>query len=234
MSLTKLSSLSIFFPAYNEAANIEMVIRDALTYAPQVAQKFEIIIVDDGSTDGTASVIRKHFGRNQKVRLITHPKNLGYGAAFKTGLKSCRYKWIFSTDSDRQFHFSELPAFVKLRDRADVIVGWRKKRRDPLIRIIIAHYLLRFWNLFLFRLWMKDVDCAYKLIPSKHVKNLTLTTESAITVTEMMMRLKRQGLTFYEHPVKHYPRKYGLQTGNHPRVILRAFRESLKLWLNQK
>lgn len=230
MKQSKLTSLTIFFPAFNEAANIEATISDAIRYAPQVSDKFEVIVIDDGSTDDTAAIVNAISKKNPTIRLISHPHNKGYGAAVKTGLKNSRYDWIFFTDSDRQFHFDELPHFVSLRQKAEIIVGRRLKRRDPILRIILAQILLKYWNFFLFGLWMKDVDCAYKLIPAKYVRKMNLVTESAITITEMMVKLKQLGLTVYETPVTHYSRRHGVQTGSHPRVILRALAESLKLW----
>jgi len=232
----KLSSLSIFFPAFNEAENIQETILDALHFAPLVANKFEIIVINDGSSDSTGAIVQAMADFNRSIKLISHTRNKGYGAAVKTGLKAARFDWIFFTDSDRQFHFDELPRIVSLRDKADIIVGRRLKRRDPILRIILAQIMLKYWNLVLFGLSMKDVDCAYKLIPAKYIRSIKLVTDSAITVTELMVKLKRQGRTFYETPVIHYPRKRGNQTGSHPSVILRAFRESFKLWkeLNKK
>lgn len=230
MTLDKLNSLSVFIPAYNEAANIIATLEDALQYLPQVAKKYEIIVVNDGSHDQTAELVTKFARTHQTVRLVSHPQNRGYGAAVKTGIKEARYDWTFFTDADRQFHFAELPRFVSLRGKADVIVGRRLKRRDPILRIIIAQIMLKYWNLLLFGLSMKDVDCAYKLIPTRYLQDLNLVTESAITVTEIMVKLKERGLSLYETPVTHYPRRHGNQTGSNPRVILRAFRESFKLW----
>lgn len=231
----KLNSLTIFFPAYNEAKNIESVLNDALKYAPKVAKVFEILVVDDGSTDATSEKVLALAKKFKHIRLIKHAVNKGYGSAVKTGLKSAKYEWIFFTDSDGQFSFSELPHFVSLQNKADVIVGRRLKRRDPILRIILAQFLLKYWNFLFFGLWMKDVDCAYKLIPAKFIGKINLITESAITVTELMVRLKKMGATIYETPITHYPRKHGLQTGSNPKVIYRAFIESFKLWetLNQ-
>lgn len=232
--MTKLSSLSVFVPTYNEEANISLIIEDVLKYVPNLAIKWELIVVNDGSIDQTARIVRSYSARYQNIKLINHTKNRGYGAAVKTGLKSARYNWIFFTDSDRQFRFEELASFIAHRDSADVVIGYRKKRRDPLIRLIIAQGFLRLWNYILFGLKVRDVDCAYKLIPKKCLKNITLTTESAITVTELLYKLIKRGYKFKEVPVNHYPRPYGQQTGNHPSVIYKALRESVALWQSSK
>lgn len=228
--MTKLTSLSIFVPTYNEEANISLIIEDVLKYVPSLAKKWELIVVNDGSTDQTARIVKTYSERFSEIRLINHSHNRGYGAAVKTGLKSARYDWIFFTDSDRQFRFEELSSFISHRDSADFVIGYRKKRRDPLIRLIIAQGFLRVWNYFLFGLTVKDVDCAYKLIPKKCLNKIVLSTESAITVTELLHKLIKRGYKYKEVPVTHYPRPYGHQTGNHPSVMYKALRESVALW----
>lgn len=228
--MTKLSSLSIFVPTYNEEANISLIIEDVLKYVPALAKKWELIVVNDGSIDQTARIVKTYSERYSEIRLINHARNRGYGAAVKTGLRSARYDWIFFTDSDRQFRFEELASFISNRESADFVIGYRKKRRDPLVRLIIAQGFLRLWNYLLFGLTVKDVDCAYKLIPKKCLNKLSLTTESAITVTELLYKLTKKGYRYAEVPVTHYPRPYGHQTGNHPSVMYKALRESVALW----
>ena len=230
MKSKPLSSLTVFVPAYNEEANISLIIEDVLKYVPALAKKWELIIVNDGSTDQTARIVRTYSERHAQVKLVNHAHNRGYGAAVKTGLRSARYDWIFFTDSDRQFRFEELATFISHREWADFVIGYRKKRRDPLIRLIIAQGFLRLWNYLLFGLTVKDVDCAYKLIPKKCLNKLTLVTESAITVTELLYKLTKMGYRYAEVSVTHYPRPYGHQTGNHPSVMYKALRESLALW----
>lgn len=230
MKSEPLSSLTVFVPAYNEEANISLIIEDVLKYVPALAKKWELIIVNDGSTDQTARIVRTYSERHAQVKLVNHAHNRGYGAAVKTGLRSARYDWIFFTDSDRQFRFEELATFISHRESADFVIGYRKKRRDPLIRLIIAQGFLRLWNYLLFGLTVKDVDCAYKLIPKKCLNKLTLVTESAITVTELLYKLTKMGYRYAEVSVTHYPRPYGHQTGNHPSVMYKALRESLALW----
>ena len=232
MKIIKLSSLSVFVPAYNEEANISLLIEDALVFLPKVAEKFEIIIVDDGSQDHTREIVSTYSKQYPSVHLISHAKNQGYGAAIKTGLKAARYDWTFFTDSDRQFRFEELPSFIKYTDKYDFVVGYRRIRRDPILRLVLAQIFLRFWNYLLFGLKLRDIDCAYKLIPTRLTKKLKLTTQSAITVTELMYRLINGGHKFVEVPVNHYERSYGTQTGSNPKVIIRALKESIALWQN--
>ena len=226
----KLKELTVFFPAYNEAGNIKKTLADAAKYIQKVSDKYEIIVVDDGSSDDTSLLVAEYGKKHSFVKLVSHPKNLGYGASIKTGLKEAQYDWGFFTDSDGQFQFDELPHFISLRDQADVVIGYRHKRRDPLLRLILAQVLLKYWNLLLFGLRLKDVDCAYKLIPKNLLDNITLETSSAITITELMTKLIRNGATIHQTPINHYERKMGIQTGSNPRVILRALRESFVLW----
>lgn len=234
MAKNKLSSLSIFMPAFNEESNIAATIIDATKAARLLTNDYEVIIVDDGSTDKTAEIVQEFGKRNKHVRLVKHKRNKGYGGAIKTGLRSVRKDWIFFTDSDGQFRFDELGKFVSNKDKADLIIGYRRKRRDPLHRIILAQVLLKLWNRIFFGLKVKDVDCAYKFFPREISDQITLKTESAITVTEFLVRAKKFGYSFYQVPVTHYYRKHGTQTGGNIRVILRAVRESFRLFTELK
>ena len=162
-NLTKLSSLSIFMPAYNEEGNITTTIIDARQAAKAAARDYEIIVVDDGSTDRTGEVVRELAAHDHNIRLLKHSKNRGYGAAVKTGLKACRKDWIFFTDSDGQFHYDELARFVRATPHFDLVIGYRRKRMDPFHRVFVAQVLLKIWNFVLFGLTVRDVDCAYKL-----------------------------------------------------------------------
>ncbi|PIR99024.1 glycosyltransferase family 2 protein, partial [Candidatus Collierbacteria bacterium CG10_big_fil_rev_8_21_14_0_10_44_9] len=183
-NLTKLSSLSIFMPAFNEEGNITTTIIDARSSAKAVARDYEIIVVDDGSRDRTAEVVGELAKHDSDIRLVKHPNNRGYGAAVKTGLKACQKDWIFFTDSDGQFRYDELPKFVNASSKYDLVIGYRKKRMDPFHRVFVAQVLLKIWNFVLFGLTVRDVDCAYKLFSRQVRDAIHLDTESAITVTE--------------------------------------------------
>lgn len=230
MTSKPLSSLSIFMPAYNEEDNISQVVREALRSAAKFAQVYEVIVVNDGSTDQTGAIVSKLSRQNPRVVLVNHQSNRGYGAAVKSGLAAARYDWIFFTDSDRQFHFEELAGFVRLTPKYDLIMGYRKKRMDPFHRVFVAQVLLKIWNFVLFGLTVRDVDCAYKLFRRELLKTITLRTESAITISEFIIKAKLAGYRIKQLPVSHYPRLYGSQTGGNWRVIARAAIESFKLF----
>lgn len=226
----KLSSLSIFMPAYNEEGNIATTIIDARNAAQTLTKDYEIIVVDDGSRDRTGEVVLEMAKHDARIRLIKHKQNKGYGAAVKTGLKACTKDWIFFTDSDGQFHYDELPKFAAATSSADLIIGYRKKRMDPFHRVFVAQVLLKVWNFALFGLTVRDVDCAFKLFKREVRDNIKLWTESAITVTEFIVKAKTHGYRIVQLPVSHYPRKFGDQTGGNWRVIARAARESFVLY----
>ena len=228
--MKQLSELSLFLPAYNEEKVITQTITKADSILRKVAKKYEILVVNDGSTDNTEAVVKKVIGENSNVRMITHDPNKGYGGALKTGLYESKYKYISFIDADGQFDFGEIGKFIMHIKDFDLVIGYRAKRIDSNLRIATA-YLLKLWNLLWFRFWVKDADCGFKLIRKEVIDNLPkLKTESAITETEFLIRAKKAGFKLKEVPVGHYPRTTGKSTGGDFKVIFRAAKETLKLW----
>ena len=228
----KIPAISVFFPAYNEEKNIEKTVRRAVEILEKIAKKYEIIVIDDGSTDQTSVIVKKIVKKNPKIRLITHTPNRGYGAALKSGFYHARYDWIAYTDSDNQFDFTEINNFLKNKNKADLIIGYRAPRRDSWQRILIAR-LLRVWNFFLFGLWVKDVDCGFKLVKKEVIDKINrLQTEGGMIETELLIKAKRGGFKIIEIPVSHYQRQKGRQTGADLKVIFKAIKESFELWQN--
>src|SRR5438552_18549915 len=162
--MKRLPSLSIFFPCYNEEANVERVTRAALAAAPKYADAFEIIMVDDGSKDRTGEIADRLAAEIPQVRAVHNVPNRGYGGAVARGLKEARMDWIFFTDGDGQFDIEELPRLIELLDSGDFAVGYRIQRADPFIRLVNA----KLWGTLvrtLFGLKVRDIDCAFKLLP---------------------------------------------------------------------
>lgn len=230
----KLPGLSFFFPAHNEEANVLKVIADALQTLPGVADDYEIICVDDGSSDNTAEIVRMAARANTKIRLVSHESNQGYGAALQSGFQAARHPWIFFTDGDGQFSLDELREFAALATSWDTgVIGYRIRRQDPWYRKLNAACYKALVRVLL-GVKARDIDCAYKLLPTHHVKSLKLTSSGALISAELLMRLQGSGLVFTERGVRHYPRQAGVQSGASPVVVLRMFAELGKLMLRMR
>ncbi len=226
--MNRLSSLSIFFPCYNEAENVERVTHAAVQAAPQFAESFEVIIVNDGSRDRTGEIADQLAAKIPEVRAVHNRPNRGYGGAVARGLTEARMEWIFFTDGDGQFDIGEVPKLIELLDRGDFAVGYRMKRADSFLRVLNA----RAWGVLVravFGLTVRDIDCAFKLLPKSLIDGIELQSEGALISTELLAKAARRGLRIVETGVNHYPRKAGRQTGANPAVILKAFYELFKL-----
>lgn len=228
-AVNKVPELSLFLPAYNEADNIKKTVLDADKVLKKVARKYEILVIDDGSKDNTGAIVKSLIKKNKNVRLITHKPNRGYGGAFKSGLYGARYQLVSFIDSDGQFDYSEITKFIPLLKDNDLVIGYRIKRQDNFFRVLNAN-LWKLWMWFLFGLWVKDIDCAFKVIKKPVIDSITLTTESALTSAEFLIRVRQAGYKLAEVGVHHYPRTAGEQTGANPKVIFKAFAQSLRLW----
>jgi glycosyltransferase involved in cell wall biosynthesis len=226
-------------PAYNEAENIEPMVEEATPALEANADEYEIIVVDDGSSDGTSAVTRQVMESYPHVRLVEHPVNQGFGAAVFSGFTSAEKDWIFYTDADRQFVLSELERFVPHMDEADLIAGYRAPRRDPFMRVFYGKGWSALCTL-LFGYTVRDVDCGFKLFRREIIQSLapTIASRGATFSIEWLVRAKRAGYRFVELPVTHRPRVVGSQTGANINVITRAFRElvqvRLQLWREGK
>jgi len=231
--MPKLSSLSVFFPAYNEEANVENMVRVAQKVLPEVADKWEIIPVNDGSKDKTGEIIDRLAKEDPNVRPVHHEKNQGYGGAVISGYNASRYDYVFFTDGDLQFDLREITLLIEKLDEGDLILGYRKNRRDPAMRKLNA-FMWGSLVKFLFGFQVRDVDCAFKLMRRKVIDKVHLSAGGAMVSTELLARSNKAGFRFVEVGVTHYPRVAGTQTGANFKVILRAFKELFKLYAKIK
>lgn len=228
------SMLSLILPAYNEEANLEIVVNEALAEVPKVFERYEIIVVDDGSRDRTGSIADSLETANpEHVRVIHHKPNRGYGAALSTGFGAATGDYLMFMDSDRQFKPEDLQLLAPYVGRADIIAGYRKKRNDPFYRFIIG-YTFNTVVTILFGIHLRDIDCGFKIFKADVLKNIELTSPGALINTEIHAKAQRQGRSIIEVGVNHYPRLVGEQSGASIRVILRAMRETIALWLRMR
>ena len=223
-----MKSLSVVLPAYNEEVNIEPMIENVLKTFTPLAPELEVIVVNDGSRDRTAEKIASVAARHPNVRMVTHEKNQGYGAALYDGFIAAKKEWVFLTDSDRQFKLSEIQNLIPHTARADLVVGYRAPRRDPFHRRLYGWG----WNTLvriLFGYTARDVDCAFKLFRRQVMDHVQIRSRGATFSAEFLARAKRAGYIIAEVPVSHLPRPAGKPTGARVDVIARAFIELVRV-----
>jgi len=218
-------ALSVVLPAYNEAANIEATTLAALGVLRGLGGPFEVIIVDDGSGDGTAGIADALARTHAEVRVVHHPSNRGYGAAVRSGFDAATMPWLFFTDADGQFDLRELPALVALARDADIVAGYRLRRRDPWHRRLYALLFGRVLVRALLGVRVRDLNCAFKLVRRDLAARLALKSEGALINAELLGKALRARARIVEVGVHHLPRRAGTPTGGKPAVIARAFRE---------
>ncbi|HOK66264.1 MAG TPA: glycosyltransferase family 2 protein [Anaerohalosphaeraceae bacterium] len=221
-------SISVFFPCFNERENLEPLVRQALDVLGKMGLDYEIIIVDDGSTDGTGALADALAAENPRIKVIHHPVNKGYGAALQSGFRAASKELIFYTDGDRQFDLNELPPLLPLIEQYDIVSCYRINRQDGWIRRFNGFAWTRLVCL-LFHLKLKDIDCSFKLYKRKIFDGMPLVSTGALIDTEVLARAVRKGYTITQVGVHHYPRRAGKATGAKLRVIARAFYELFKL-----
>jgi glycosyltransferase involved in cell wall biosynthesis len=216
--------VSFVLPAYNEAENIEAAIHAAVEAGERHCAEFEVVVVDDGSHDATADLTRRIATSDDRVWLVQHARNLGYGQALSTGFQHATLDHVFFTDADNQFDMDELPLLLAWASTADCVAGYRKQRRDPLARRMNAWAWNRLVRM-LFCIPVRDVDCAFKLFRRSALTDITIESGGAMINTEIMAKLSRAGRTIVEVGVTHRPRTAGAPSGADPAVIMRALRE---------
>jgi glycosyltransferase involved in cell wall biosynthesis len=236
----RVERLSYFFPAHNEEANLEGLVAEALETLPMFARTFEIIAVNDGSSDSTGAIIDRLAGLHPEVvRAVHHERNLGYGAALRSGFRASRYDLVCFTDGDRQFRIAGLGLLLErlgAHDRPDGVVGYRLRRADPLVRTLYAR-AYRFANRVWFGLSIRDVDCACKLFRRAALEGVRVESGGAFFSAELLIKLTASARRIAEVGVPHYPRTAGSPTGAKPSVIWRAVKDfwslRLRLWVNR-
>ena len=222
-------SVSVVLPAHNEAENIRTTVEDCVAYLKNLDSDYEIIVVNDGSTDDTQNIVEELASTNSKVVLVNHPVNTGYGSALRSGFEKASCEYIFFMDSDGQFDINDLDRLLPLVSAKDVVIGYREDRADSFIRSLNA-WLYGLYIYLTFGLKVRDIDCAFKVFPKKAYQDIRpIKSGGALYSVEFLIKLKRDGLTLKEVPVRHFPRRFGTQSGANIKVILRMFKESWKL-----
>ena len=204
-------NISVILPCYNEEKNIAKQISSVNSVLNKITDDYEIIVVNDGSTDDSKALLEQLAQENNKIKVVSHEKNLCYGATLKDGFKHAIKDLIFYTSMDNQYDFSQINTFLKYIDNNDIVIGYRVKRNDPLHRIFVA----KVYNLtirILFGLAVRDIDCAFKLFKKDVIQNLNIQSRYSFIDAEILIKAQRAGYPIKELAVKHYPRIWGSST----------------------
>jgi glycosyltransferase involved in cell wall biosynthesis len=222
-------SISVVLPAHNEAENIKTTVESCVSYLEKNASDYEVVVVNDGSSDDTQQIVQELKSTNSKVILVNHPVNKGYGSALRTGFDKASCEYIFFMDSDGQFNINDLDRLIPLVSAKDVVIGYREDRADSFIRSLNA-WLYGLYIYLIFGLKVRDMDCAFKVFPTRAYQDIRpIKSDGALFSAEFLIKLKRNGFKLNEVPVRHFPRCFGTQSGANIKVILRMFKESWKL-----
>lgn len=229
----RVASVSAMFPCYNDAATIGGLVDDVHTVLAPLVPELEVIVVNDGSADGSAEVLDALAADRPWLRVIHHERNRGYGGALISGFTAARNEWIFYTDGDAQYDAKEAADLVRVARAAegpvDIVQGFKVGRGDPLHRKVIGrvyHHVVKL----MFRLPVRDTDCDFRLFRRELFTEQPLTSHTGVICVEMMHSFHRQGARFVETPVHHYARPSGRSQFFRVPAIARSAVQLVQLW----
>jgi glycosyltransferase involved in cell wall biosynthesis len=224
-------SITAFFPCYNDAGTIASMVIVADRTLRGLADEYEIIVGNDGSTDHSVTILRELEQHYPRLRVLDHPRNLGYGGNLRSLFAAATKDLIFYTDGDAQYDPAELTKLYEhLTPDIDVVQGWKIERHDPLHRKIIGrvyHHFVRYW----FGLHLRDVDCDFRLFRRHVLESFPLESTSGCITVEMMTRIEQAGFRVRQVPVHHYHRAYGQSQFFNVSRVARTLSELARLWL---
>ncbi len=220
--------LTLILPAMNEVGNLERVVGRSIEVLNEQVPDWEIVIVNDGSTDGTADLANELATRDARIRVVHHPHNRGYGSAWRTGFGEARGEYLMCMDSDGQFDLADISLLLPYVNHYDIVAGYRIDRQDPPHRKLnaaIFHLAVRA----LFNVPLRDLDCGFKIFRAELIHSLRLRSPGALINLEIQTLARQRGATVIEVGVNHYPRQAGVPSGARLSVILQAMGEILVL-----
>jgi glycosyltransferase involved in cell wall biosynthesis len=225
-------AISVFFPCYNDEASIGRMVDVAVATLERVGvSDAEVIVINDGSTDGSAAVLAELAQREPRLRVVTHERNRGYGGALLSGFDAATRQWVFYTDGDGQFDPAELELLVqRASDDVDVVQGYKLRRADGVVRTIIGRVYHRFVKL-MFGLHIRDTDCDFRLIRRSALDRVTLVHTTGVICVELVRKLQDAGARFTEVGVHHYRRVHGTSEFFRVGAIERTLRDLAALWV---
>lgn len=228
--MTARPSISVFFPAYNDAGTIPSMVLTALLTLKRLTDDYEVIVINDGSQDHTPDLLEELAQLYPQVRVIHHFKNTGYGGALRTGIAQSRKELVFYTDGDAQYDVRELEKLLPLMtDDVDMVNGYKISRSDPFYRSLLGT-MYRLTTKLFFGIRLRDIDCDFRLMRRSIFDRISLKSNSGTICVEMVKKIEASGFRILEVPVHHFHRSYGKSQYFTLRRLLKTLTDLTKLW----
>lgn len=202
------NEISVVIPAYNEAENIDEVVKQIFNTLEHLFPKYELIVVDDGSNDGTYEIVNKLSSSFHNLKCIRFEDNRGYGAALREGFREAAFRYVFYTDSDGQFDIREIEKIMPIMDNCDMVAGFRLTREDNLFRRLSSAIYNQFVSFYL-GIYFMDVNCSFKLFKREILDRVRLESNGFSIDAELLWKTKKAGYRICERGVRHYKRDKG-------------------------
>ncbi|MCK5213780.1 MAG: glycosyltransferase family 2 protein [Candidatus Omnitrophica bacterium] len=225
--------ISIVLPAHNEEGNIKKTVEEVFYFfeGHNVFSQYEIIVVDDGSTDQTPIILKELEKRIECLVVVNHSNNLGYGGALISGLRKARFSWVVIMDADGQFRINSICSMFDYMSRYDIITGCRNNRSDSWCRIILGRSYAILASI-IFGLKIKDINCGFKLFKKDALDFKRASCHAGVFFTDVFITAKVKGLKVKEVPIEHFSRLKGRQSGASLKVIFMSLIDVIRLFFN--
>ena len=228
--MSKIKSISLMFPLYKDKSTVEFMIKKSISVLKKLKSKYEIIIVDDGCPQNSGSLAKTITKKIPNVKVFFHKKNLGYGAALKTGLKKCKNDWIFMIDGDAEYDVDDLPRLILASKNYDLVITYRFKKKYATSRIVISWIYNSILRL-LFKVNFRDISTGSRLLNKKLLKNIKLKSNSPFVGAELAIKAGLAGYKVGEIGIHTYPRTFGTGSSVSFKNILLTIKDMLLLFV---
>jgi glycosyltransferase involved in cell wall biosynthesis len=225
-----MKSISLMFPLYKDKRTVEFMITKSSSVLKKLKRKYEIIIVDDGCPQNSGKLAKKIAKRFSNIKVFFHKKNLGYGAALKTGLRKCKNDWIFVIDGDAEYDVEDLFRLLKVSKNYDLVITYRYKKKYSTYRIFVSWVYNAILRL-IFNIKFRDISSGSRLVKRKLIKHIKLKSNSTFIGAELVIKSKLAGYKVTQIGIHTFPRTFGTGSTVRLKNILLTLKEMILLFI---
>ena len=220
--------ISLFFPVYKDEKTVEVVAMKAIACLQDMAEHFEIIIINDASPDKSGEIADQLSKKYPQIRVIHHEKNEGYGAAFKAGISAARYNYICMVDGDDEYDIYDLVKMAGLMEYYPLVIGFRYKKLYSAKRVFISHVYNSVLRI-IFKTKFRDISTGIRFFDRKILGDVHLTSNSPFIGAELAIKTMLAGYPVGELGIQTFPRKFGTGSAVSFKNILLTISDMFKM-----